>query len=264
MSLSPEQRAQVEKQLAAHRHEDYFTDIDIGAPEDPNAMGRIWKDDLLRNRDELRMLRRFLVKKDVMRPEVMTSVHFARFLSAHPELYFGEAAVDMGCGTGIQGCTMLRWGAKEVAFTDVRAVARENAGYNAWETFKDKVRAPWTWGEQYPPVVVQGDLFEKVPRTVQFVAFNHPFFEEFPSEYEVSGTMGGTGLIHRFFEQARQRVERNGRIAMPYFHLAGEANDPGIQGPRHGYRVVTHEQRDIREGLQQGLVSFYVLEDRGF
>jgi len=39
--------------------------------------------------------------------------------------------------------------------------------------------------------------------------------------------------------------------------LAGETNNPELQGPKHDYKIKEVLRKDIKEGLQQGLVSIY-------
>lgn len=64
-------------------------------------------------------------------------------------------------------------------------------------------------------------------------------------------------LIKRFFIEAKKHLKKDGVIIMPYFHLAGAINNPQIQAPKFGYKVVERFSMDIREGLQQGLASIY-------
>jgi len=65
-------------------------------------------------------------------------------------------------------------------------------------------------------------------------------------------------LIHRFFEEAKEFV--SGPIAMPFWHFIPEWNDPGIVGPEHGYKIIKHDKKYVTTGLQQGWVSFYLLQ----
>lgn len=48
-------------------------------------------------------------------------------------------------------------------------------------------------------------------------------------------------------------------IIMPYFHLAGDTNNPAIQGPKNGYSVAELERFGQTEGLQNGEISIFGL-----
>ncbi len=95
MPLNEEQKKQVEEQLLAHKHGRYEADIVL-------AEGYV--------------LHGFVVHPEVLRPEVMTSEYLASYLFSNNSLYRSKVAIDMGCGSGIQGVVMGLNGAKEVLF----------------------------------------------------------------------------------------------------------------------------------------------------
>ena len=232
VALNEAQRKQVERQLAQHQHTRYNVDIQL-SPD--------------------KVLRGFIVNQNVMRPEKMTSLRLARFLWENHHIYRDTEAMDMGCGTGLQGITMTLNGAAYVYFSDISVEAFANTVENVHQ-FCPKGKA----------VIVQGDLFEKMPGKVDVIVFNHPFFPESPEKYEpVAATMLDPGtLIQRFFQDSRAHLTKAGKIIMPFFHLAGTENDPQVQGPKNGYEVRTMAHVDVIDGLQKGLVSFYELRPR--
>lgn len=67
-------------------------------------------------------------------------------------------------------------------------------------------------------------------------------------------------LVHRFLGGAKDYLDKNGVIIMPFFHLAGLTNDPGIQAPRHGYEITQEYQLKVTTGLQQGNISIYEIK----
>ena len=232
MALNEAQRKQVERQLAQHQHTRYNVDIQL-SPD--------------------KVLRGFIVNQNVMRPERMTSLRLSRFLWENHHIYRDKEAMDMGCGTGLQGITMAINGAGYIYFSDISAEAFANTVENVHQ-FCPKGKA----------TIVIGDLFEKMAGKVDVIVFNHPFFPESPENYEpvaVSMLDSGT-LIQRFLQDARTHLTKAGRIIMPFFHLAGTENDPQVQGPKNGYEVSTMAHVDVIDGLQKGMVSIHELRPR--
>ena len=72
--------------------------------------------------------------------------------------------------------------------------------------------------------------------------------------------LGGEELIHRFFDTVIEHLRSDGSIVMSYFHMAGETNNPYIQGPKHGFKVEERFRIDVNDGLQQGPFSIYELK----
>jgi hypothetical protein len=46
---------------------------------------------------------------------------------------------------------------------------------------------------------------------------------------------------------------------MPFHHLAGETNNPEVQGPRYGYQVQILERRELNIDIHKGLYSIFAL-----
>lgn len=228
-SLNSEQQEQLDKQIASHRHERYDVDIEL-------AEGYTLKD--------------FVVCENVLRPEQMTALYLARWLFYNNGLFAGKSVIDMGSGSGLQGVVMALNGAKQVVLTDLSPAAAANSRENVTK-----------FGLHDKAVCLEGDLFEKIDGRHDLIVFNHPFFSDHTIEQLlVSTSMLDRGkLIHRFFEEAKDYLTPGGVIVMPYFHLAGPVNDPGVQAPEHDYDVFERMSLDVKSGLQQGRISIYEL-----
>jgi release factor glutamine methyltransferase len=229
MKLNSEQQKQIDLQLANHKHEPYKTDVEL-------APGHVLKD--------------FSVHKNVFRPDITSAIYLARWLFYNNGIYEDESVIDIGCGTGIQGLVAATNGAKNVTLSDISESAVQNANVNVQ-----------TYGLEDTVKVVKGDLFENVTGKADLVIFNHPFFPENPyKDVSVSKSMlGGETLLHRFFENSRDFLSEDGSIVTSYFHLAGDTNNPGLQGSNHGFDVYERFTKDIGIGLQRGKFSIYEL-----
>jgi len=225
MALNPAQARQIEKQLQEHTHSDYTVDLRL-------SKGVVLKD--------------FSVHAGVMRPERMTSVLLARFLLENKKIYHGKVAMDIGCGSGIQGVTMAAGGAKTVMLSDISAEAVANSEENVKKYHLETTAQ-----------VLRSDLFGAICVKADAIIFNHPFFpDSAQGRAPVARTMLDAGeLIHRFLKDAKGFLTGGGRIIMPFFHLAGETNDPSVQGPKHGYKVRELSYIIELEGLQRGDIS---------
>jgi methylase of polypeptide subunit release factors len=226
-TLNAKQRDQLQRQLAAHTHRAYEIDLEL-----PSLS-----------------LARFAVHSDVMRPELMSSWWLARYLSTSPSAYRQKSVIDMGCGCGIQGIIAALKDAESVIFSDLSVPAIGNTAENIQK-----------FGISAKCSTVRGDLFENVGEPADVIIFNHPFFpgDPIPNIPVSLGMLDSGGLIHRFFEAAKSYC--NDRIIMPFFHLAGETNDPGVQAPKHGWKIDKRSTFDANDGLQRGRFSIYEIE----
>lgn len=228
--LNKEQQEQIKKQLDAHNHKRYKVDIIL---------------------DKDHKLKGFIVNSKVLRPEKMTAIYLTRWLFSNKSLYLGKSVIDMGSGSGIQGIVMGLNGAKQVILTDLSIAAFENSKDNV-KRFKLTNKA----------IVLQGDLFEKVQGKYDLIVFNHPFFSDSTFEELLVSTsrLDRGKLIHRFFDEAKQYLNPEGIIVMPYFHIAGPINDPMIQAPKNGYEVIEEQAINSDSGLQKGKASIYKIQ----
>lgn len=230
MKFTEEQQKQFDYQLTQHEHEDYEVDIEL---------------------DEQEVLEKFAVDTKVLRPEIMSALPLAKWLYFNNAIYREKAVLDMGCGTGIQGVVCRVYGADKVVFSDIAAEAVENTKKNVAKYGLEN------------SIVVHGDLFEKVEGKFDLIIFNHPFFsDQTMEEMKVQTSMTEQGsLIHRFFDEARDYMNEGARIIMPYYHLAGEINDPEVQAPKHDLKVEVRFRHDYKSGIQKGLVSIYEISE---
>ncbi len=227
--LNRKQEKQIRLQLKNHEHDQYEVDIELAPAH---------------------FLKGFSVNKGVFRPDVTVSVYLTRWLFFNNGEYRDKQVIDCGCGSGIQGITAAKYGAAHVTAVDISEVAIDNTLENIRKQ-----------GLEQKMTVNQSDLFEKAEGLYDYIIFNHPFFPGEPiDEKPVSRAMlGGKELIHRFLKEAHSYLENEGCIIMPYFHLAGDANNPAVQGPKHGYDSMERFSIITGEGLQQGRFSVYEL-----
>ena len=169
----------------------------------------------------------------------------------------------MGCGPGTQGLLMAIHGAKKVDLSDINPKAFENTQKNiGLHQLKEKCMA------------YVSDLFANLPKGKKYdvIVFNHPFF---PEEAENFGKdfaddkmlrksmLGGTGLVKKFFSEAKKHMkDKNSIVVMPYFHFAGEENDPANHVERYGFYIQNDERIRSQQGLQVGDFSIYTIKQK--
>lgn len=230
--LTEEQREQLEKQFNLHKHDKYSVDIQLN--------------------DET-ILKSFIVHPNILRPEVTPALFLTRFLAKNKQLYQNKNAIDMGSGTGIQGIVMAQGGANHVTFSDIRDDCIENT--------KENIKR---YGVEDKSTTHISDLFNRIPKNEKFdvIVFNHPFFPGEPiKDIPVSSCiMDGGELIHCFFEQIVDYLKEKSILIMPFFHLAGDLNDPGIQAPKHGFKIKRRHKIKSEDELNKGDISIYEIE----
>jgi len=230
MTLTPEQFDLTQKRIVEHQHERYEVDIQL-------------------NREIV--LNNFIVFPNVLRPEITSGLYFAKYLSGESEIFKNKSVLDMGCGSGIQGVVAGLSGANKIVFSDIAEAAVENTKENV-DKFNIKEKS----------FVIQGDLFREINGQFDIILFNHPFFAESPNK-EIPFTIAmydNGSLIHRFLDEAKDYLNEGGFILMPFFHFAGDVNNPEKQALAHGYSVeVEHEMELNDENIQKGQFSVYRL-----
>ncbi len=230
MKLNLQQQKQFNKQIKAHRHDNYITDIILGAGH---------------------QLKNFKVNSFVLRPDIMSALDLAQWLFFNNGLYRNGDVLDMGSGTGIQGVVMGLYGAKKIMFADISSSAIKNTNENVKRYSLGAVAR-----------VVASDLFENVTGKFDLIVFNHPFFSDGTIDEQISTPIKGISrgsLIHRFLDSAKKYLKKDAMIVMPYFHLAGPLNNPATQAKKHGYKVVERFSVEAKDGLQRGRISIYTL-----
>ena len=253
-NLTPEQRKQVLMQWKHQQHQTHTVDISL------SPHGDVLKD--------------FLVYKGVWNPAITSARYHASYLFFNNERLFRDKRVlDMGCGTGIMGIVMGLYGADEVIMTDISEKAVKNS--------RENVRR---FGLEKKAKVLQGDLFQHVKGTFDFIIFNQPFFQGYapPRDTIFASMLAPPYLIENFLEAADEFLEgppfsgglsnefandiTASRIAMPFYRKAASegacSNDPSVQGTNHRYTVVPVFKTISKTGLQRGEISMYELFNR--
>ncbi len=229
MALNPKQKRQIELQVKAHAVPWKYT-INV-----PRAVARP-------------VLRDLVMYPGVLQP--LSSGHFGRFLHDHSEFFEGKRVLDMGCGSGALGIIMAKRGARKVVLVDIDENCCANTRENV-RRFRVGARCE----------IVQSDLFDKVLGKFDLIIFAHPYFGAppvLPAVPVTRGMLDDGQLIVRFLDNAKTHLA--GPILMPYLHLAGKTNNPAVQGPKHGYRVETLEERNLGVGYQKGSYAVYELQ----
>jgi release factor glutamine methyltransferase len=218
---------QLNLQIKTHQHKRYRVDIVL---------------------DEGFVLKKFIVEEKVLRPEIMTSLYLAKWLLFNNGIYLNKTVLDMGCGSGILGTVTGLYGSRKICFTDISEAAINNVKQNVVQ-----------YGLENKSKVVQSDLFEKIKVKFDVIIFNHPFFGETNIKYADLDEITSGTLLKKFLQEAKKFLKKDGIIVMPYFHMAGKANDPATQAPKLGYKVATRLSLNAVTGVQKGPISIYEL-----
>ncbi len=240
MALTKKQKEQVVMQLKKHNRGDVKGKITL----EPNKEFEL------------------IVEKGVFGSDIMSSgIYLAKFLYNHKKLYFKKICLDMGCGPGIQGLIMAKYGARQVDLSDINRKAVENTKKNI-KLHNLKMKAS----------VYVSDLFKNLPDRGKYdiIVFNHPFFPEEAERFgkEVfketmlrKSMLGGTELVKQFFRNAKNYLkDKNSLIIMPYFHFAGKENDPANHVKDYGFYISKEERIKSEQGLQLGDFSIYIIK----
>lgn len=236
--LSKDQRIQVQKQLDAHNRESDIRKIRLG-------------------RDDTSPTLEFRIDRGVFGSDIMSSgMYLAQFLYENQELYHKRDVLDMGCGAGVQGIVMGKYGATSATCADINPKAVENARENVK---RHEINAD----------VCESDLFANLPkgRTYDTIVFNHPFFAEEAEQFKGDANndvmlrksmLGGTELIKRFFREVSKYLREYGIIVMPYFDFAGKENNPESHAIENGLKIASKEIIEAEYGLQTGEFTMYI------
>ena len=226
--LTKIQTRQINRQIESHRHQKYRTNIVLSSDF---------------------ALKGFVVEEKILRPEITTSFYLAKWLFANKKIYKNKKVLDMGCGSGIQGIVVGLFGARSVVSSDIDPIAVKSTKNNANNYhLNSKLK------------VIQSNLFKKIKSKFDLIIFNHPFFGDVKVEYSNLGRVNNGKLLIKFLTRAKLHLSKGGIIIMPYFHLAGQANDPGLRAPFLGYNVKVRLRTRAKRGIQKGLISIYELK----
>lgn len=230
-NLNQSQRKQVRMQWHKHQHHKIVFDFEL------TPYGDILKD--------------FVVNKGVWNPNIVSARYHASYLfHNNARLFQNKNALDMGCGSGLMAIVMVLYGARRVVCSDISRPAVENTRENAKN-----------FGLAKKMTVVQGDLFEKINKKFDFIAFMQPYFaDEAPKNDTIAASMLNNGeLVKRFLKEAPSYMKPGCIILMPSFDLAGPKNNPAIQGPKYGFDVKTTFSIKSHTGLQKGVIKMHEL-----
>ncbi len=121
-----------------------------------------------------------------------------KLLNKNKNLY---KVLDIGAGTGIQAETLINYGIKpnNVTLTDVNINA---INYLSTKFPKSNV--------------LKSNLFSKVSERFDLIIFNPPYLpkDKFDKEKDTTGGKKGSEIINRFLEQAKNHLNKNGRIIL--------------------------------------------------
>lgn len=201
--------------------------------------------------DDYQALKDFIVHKGVWNPMIVASGYHASYLYFNnTRLFYKKKVLDMGTGTGLMGIVMALHGAELVTMVDISKLAIKNAKANV-KQFKLSRKCK----------VIESNLFKNVKNQFDFIVFNHPYFnKKAPDGDTISGSMMmSDDVIQNFLRDSRKHLKPRGKIMMPYFTPAGEANDPSIQAPKYGFTVSMPFATIVNNKLN-GQIVIYELE----
>ncbi len=179
MVLTKEQKEQVAMQLEKHNRDDVKSKITL----DSNKEFEL------------------IVERGVFGSDIMSSgIYLAKFLYIHKSLYSNKVCLDMGCGPGIQGLIMAKYGAKHVDLSDINSKAVENTKKNIKLHNLKKMASAYV-----------SDLFAGLPKNKKYevIVFNHPFFPKEANE-----------LLGAYFQEWHERRADKGVHCKLLYYVA--------------------------------------------
>jgi predicted nicotinamide N-methyase len=231
-NLTDAEKKQVTYQWEAQQHENFRQDLHLTPYGD--------------------VLHNFSVRKGVWNPFITLARYQATYLLYNNARYFtGKSTLEIGTGTGLMAVVMGLYGANKVTATDISKVALENASENVEQyDLRSKVQ------------VLERDLFKGVDEKFDFIVFNHPFFCDIPAKGDTiaASMLAPQKVIVKFLSEARDHLNENASIMMPYFSIPGSANDPRIQGEKLRYKVKLTMHTSCGTGMQKGESFIYELK----
>jgi 16S rRNA G1207 methylase RsmC len=215
------QREIVTRQKIIHSHETHEVDYDVTGEGD--------------------YLKGFVLAKGVFSPFASSARYHARFLFYNSHYFQDKTVLDMGCGSGILGAVMAKYGAKKVIMSDVSKLALKNTRTNVEKFGLEKVCD-----------IRDSDLFSNIPEKADTIIWNIPFFIGNPPKGDtISASMIMTQeLFNRFLIEAKDYLNPKGIILVPSYSLGG--HDPMSRGLEQGYEVKRVWKHNSISGIQKG------------
>ncbi|MGV8162145.1 MAG: methyltransferase [Candidatus Nanoarchaeia archaeon] len=220
-SMNEAQRSIVLRQKEIHNHETHRVDYDVTGEGD--------------------YLKDFVVMHGVFSPFTSSAKYHARFLFYNSHYFQDKTVLDIGCGSGILGIVMAKYGANKVIMSDVSKYALENTRVNTQK-----------FGLEQLCDVRKSDLFSNITEKADTIIWNIPFFEGNPPEGDtISASMMMTKeLFNRFLIESKNHLNSEGVVLVPSYSLGG--HDPIARGLENGYRVKRVWKHNSVSGIQKG------------
>lgn len=231
--MDDEQRSLVSIQWEKHRHGNISVDYDVSGERD--------------------MLMGFAINEGVWNPLIASGRYHARYFFYHSDLFAGKTAVEIGCGSGLMGIVMAKYGARRVIMSDISKDAVRNSRQNIRRFELENVVS-----------VVQGDLFENIKEKADLIAWMIPFFAGYPAPGDniAASMIMPPHLFERFLTEAKDWLKPGGVIVVPSFRLGGTLTDPVLVAPKFGYQVKTTWSHRSINNIQQGMIFMHELRLR--
>jgi release factor glutamine methyltransferase len=231
--MSSEQKALVSKQWEKHQHDDFVVDYDVSGEKD--------------------LLEGFVINKGVWNPLIASGRYHARYFFYHSNLFQGKTVAEIGCGSGLIGIVMAKYGAQYVTMSDISEKAVQNTKQNIKKFNLGAVAS-----------VLKGDLFENITKKVDLIVWMIPFFSGYPEggDHISASMIMPPELFERFLVKAKNYLNPGGVIVLPSFELGGELTDPVLVAPRFGYEVRTTWSHRSINNIQQGMLYMHELRLR--
>lgn len=228
--MNEDQRKQVIMQWDKHQHDDFEVDYDVSGEKD--------------------LLEGFLIKKGVWNPLIASGRYHARYLFYHTSLFADKTVIEIGCGTGLMGIVMSRYGAKKVIMSDISKIAIENASENIKK-----------YGLEKNASAIESDLFASIKEKADMITWMIPFFAGYPPERDtISASMiMPPQLFEKFLSEARNYLNDGGVVVLPSFSLGGDLTNPELVARKFGYTVETTWKHKSINNLQKGLIYMHEL-----
>jgi hypothetical protein len=144
-------------------------------------------------------------------------------------LYSGKDCLEIaGAQNKYFWFTLAANGAKSVVYSD-----------NSPHLYKHAEEVFLKQGFEADFKAIFGNLYCGVSSDFDFVVFQSPqkTYPGWSLNKEITET-----TMDMFLLESEEHLRDGGVIVLPYSHLDGEDNDPGVHAPRYGFSVVKHTQ----------------------
>ncbi len=225
--LGTNQRKIVLEQWERHWHPDKEVDFDVSG--------------------EGEVLKGFKINEGIWDPFLASGRYHARYLFYNSALFHGKTAIEIGCGSGLLGVVLAKYGAERVIMTDISRKAVINAKENAKR-----------FGVEHKVRVAHGDLYNPIDKATEMadlVVWAIPFFRK--SEGVKGDSISDSMLMDkqtlaRFIGDSRNILKDEGVLVMPSYSLGGMTSFIESCASHFGYDMETRWKFDSDNGIQKG------------